>query len=512
MKELGREFGLAFLRNFLEAAHAFGMIVSVSVLYWLIRGRKRVQRGAVHLSVFLGVFFSYHIVISLGAQSIDRYYRPIVPVMAVFAAAGLFCFLKDVRRRWIGVAVLICIGAWYTLASLRAPIRPHRAEQVEAGRWLGSYDAEYRGYVVSAYSQPAFYAGMQFVSAKVGPRCVERLFNDRRAPKYWILERRDDQPYAAIVRFLEEYHWKLLKTFPQRNIRIYLNPQWVTRTIELPVVTPAGLEVGLIVANHEWQRVRLRGNFADPVIVAGMISSRGADPAVVRLRILDRTQFEIRLQEWENQDGLHRREIVYYLVAERGRNSLDDARALEADKVVATASYPNWVNRRFGRPFSSRPVVLSQIVSFEDAAAAVTRQRDVSQEGFLLAVQGSEAKRGQHGEEEVGYIALEPGLYRLGDWEWEAALPDSKVTSERTSLPTQFGPIEIRVEEERSLDAEMYHVGEEVGYLAFGSNIAYLAQLQSCTGPDTARLATLGPPDTDVSTAKNFPQGDAFAP
>ena len=505
MKELGKEFGLAFLRNFLEAAHAFGMIVSILLLYWLIRGRKRVQVRAVHLLAFLGVFFSYHTVISLGAESIDRYYRPIIPVMAVFAAGGLFCFLKDVRRRWIGVAVLICIGAWYTLASLRAPIRAHRAEQVVAGRWLATYDKDYRGYVVSAYSQPAFYAGMQFLSAKIGPQCVERLLNDQRAPKYWILERRNDQPYAVILRFLEEYHWKLLKTFPERDIRIYLNPQWLTGTIELPVVTPAGLEVGLIVANHEWQRIRLRGEFADPVIVAGLMASRGTEPAVVRVRVVDRAQFEVRLQEWENQDGLHRREIVYYLVAEKGRTPLDASRVLEADKLMATTSYPNWSQKDFARPFSSRPVVLSQIMSSLDTTAAVTRHRDVSKEGFGLTVQGAEAKGGQHEAELVGYIAVEPGAYRVGDWEWEVGLPDRAVTSERTSLPTRFGAIEVRVAEERSFDSEVYHAGEEVGYLVLGSNEAYLAQLQSCVGSDTAWLAALASAGSGVSTGKTLP-------
>jgi len=250
MKEFGRDFLKAFVQNFAEVQDAFGIAMCLLLLYFLFRGRKHLRAGALHLLLFLGAFFAYHVVISLAAWPIDRYYRPIMPMLSVFAAGGLFCVVRDVRKRRVGIALVAGLGGWYLLVGLHEPIRAHRFEQVVAGRWLADHDPTYRGYVVSSYSQTVLYAGMQFLDAEMGEERLERLANEQRAPKYCMLERHAEWQYPSLLRFLSDYHWRLLRTFPARKIRIWRNSQWITRTLALPRVCAAGPEVGVIAVDH----------------------------------------------------------------------------------------------------------------------------------------------------------------------------------------------------------------------------------------------------------------------
>ncbi len=489
MKEFGSQFWCSFLFGSIEMAQAFGAVMCLSLVYFLVRGRRRLQAGGADFFLFLGALLAYHTVISLGAERIDRYYRPIMPLLCVFAAAGLFSLLKDVGKRWAGVALVIFVVLVYLAFSLRHPIRAHRREQVQAGRWLADHDPQYRGYVVSSYSQTVLYSNMQFLHSDVGREGLQRLADAWCAPKYALLD--GHRECRTIARFLSENHWRLLRTFPERPIRVYRNPRWVRRTVRLPVVSSAGLEVGMVLADHQWQRVELQGSFSDPVIVAGLMSSLGAEPVLVRLRSVEPQRFEVRLQEWDHQDGSHQREILYYLVAERGITPLPGGGVLEADRLKGSSCFPDWIHRRFGAEFRRVPVVLSQVMSFNGAEPVLTRQGRISPAGFSVTMQHAEARKSPHPEEVIGYIAVEPGTYEMGPWQWEARVSWEPVAHVEGSFPTRFGAIRVRVEEECSADVETWHKGERFGYLAFGSAVAYLAQLQTCMGPDTARLASL---------------------
>ncbi|MGC1954051.1 MAG: PKD domain-containing protein, partial [Gammaproteobacteria bacterium] len=78
------------------------------------------------------------------------------------------------------------------------------------------------------------------------------------------------------------------------------------------------LEVGEIGVDNHWYRVALTRSFVDPVVIAKPLSSNGSDPALVRVRNVDTTGFDIRVQEWDYRDGFHALEAVGYLVMDRG--------------------------------------------------------------------------------------------------------------------------------------------------------------------------------------------------
>ena len=98
------------------------------------------------------------------------------------------------------------------------------------------------------------------------------------------------------------------------------------------------MEFGEVEINHNWFRVNFEKTFKTPVVVAGPISLNGGQPAVIRIRNVDATGFEIRIQEWGYLDGSHVVETVSYLAMEAGSYTLADGTRIEAYSVEAEAA------------------------------------------------------------------------------------------------------------------------------------------------------------------------------
>ena len=64
-------------------------------------------------------------------------------------------------------------------------------------------------------------------------------------------------------------------------------------------------ETGTLDIDHEWVTVQLQNQFVDPVIVATSPTLNGSDGVTVRVRNVTPQQFEVRLHEWDCEDGPH---------------------------------------------------------------------------------------------------------------------------------------------------------------------------------------------------------------
>jgi hypothetical protein len=104
---------------------------------------------------------------------------------------------------------------------------------------------------------------------------------------------------------------------------------------DAPAQRPYLMEVGEVQVGHEWQWVELSEPFVDPIVVANALSYNGAEPTVVRIRHVDPTGFEIRLQRWDDPDGTPPPEAVGYVVMGRGTYSLEDGTQIEAGRFEA---------------------------------------------------------------------------------------------------------------------------------------------------------------------------------
>lgn len=151
-----------------------------------------------------------------------------------------------------------------------------------------------------------------------------------------------------------------------------------------------------------------------------------------------------------------------------------------------------WKTIGFPIQFSAQPVVLTQVVSQNDAATVVPRLRNVSTTQFQLRLQEEEAADDHHAEESVAWLAIEAGAFSSNDLVMEAGkkLFDSSPTqvswTQNFSSPglipsimtyNENNPVyplisalngstaTIRCQEETSLDPETTHGLEYLGYL-----------------------------------------------
>ncbi|MEZ4931200.1 MAG: hypothetical protein R2788_03585 [Saprospiraceae bacterium] len=84
-------------------------------------------------------------------------------------------------------------------------------------------------------------------------------------------------------------------------------------------------ESGNVSLTNAWATVSLSRSFTKPVVLFGGISNNDPDPVTVRVRNVTANSFEVRLQEWDSEDGAHALENVAYLVVE---GSLPDDKEL----------------------------------------------------------------------------------------------------------------------------------------------------------------------------------------
>ena len=256
------------------------------------------------------------------------------------------------------------------------------------------------------------------------------------------------------------------------------------------------MEFGDVQIDHQWQRVAFQKTFMNPVVVAGPLSNNGGQPAVVRIRNVDPTGFEIRVQEWDYLDGDHAVETVSYLVMEAGSYTLDDGTRIEAVNVDSFSA-PNFKAVTFNQAFNTVPVVMSSVTSFNDSAAVTDRMRTITAEGFMCRMQEQEANSQDHGAESLSYIAWEPSTGTLAGTTYVIGKTGDEITSGFSTITFAAGfaavpamlmdmqstdggdtantrycnptgqSVDLKVAEEQSRDTETNHTSEVVGYMLF---------------------------------------------
>ena len=242
-----------------------------------------------------------------------------------------------------------------------------------------------------------------------------------------------------------------------------------------------------------WQTVTLSQTFADPIVIVGPMQVGDASPGTVRIRNVTGNSFQIQVNEWDYLDGTHGAETVSYLVLNRGVTTLDNGKVFVADSASVTGSFST-VN--FSSSFGSTPVVLATVASDNDPQAVTARLQNITQGGFSVRVQEEEANDGSHPAETVNYIAALPGLGNSNGLVYEVGLATDithkafvtpfnqtflatprLLASMQTYNSSDTANVRLKglnakrvspfIEEERSLDNEISHVGETVGFMAF---------------------------------------------
>lgn len=274
-----------------------------------------------------------------------------------------------------------------------------------------------------------------------------------------------------------------------------------TNTTTIPItvktVTPLAdlkIELGEIAVSSTWVRVPITSTYLNPIVVVGPPSFKNAEPCVVRLRNVNQTGFDIRLAEWNYQDGIHPQETLTYIVMEKGRITLPDGSSVEAGTFQGSSISSTL---RFSKSFTKLPVIITTIASTNDAATISGRIKNIGLTSFAYAFRKQESKINNRTKETVHYIAWEPGKGTIGSIQFEAATTANAVTDAwytrafaksfpqpplllagmqttndtdpsalRVQLVSATG-FQVRVQEDTSKSTDIKHTAETVGYLGF---------------------------------------------
>ncbi len=150
--------------------------------------------------------------------------------------------------------------------------------------------------------------------------------------------------------------------------------------------------------------------------------------------------------------------------------------------------------------FATQPVIFTQMTTRNDASAAVVRMRNVSTTQFQVRVEEEEAADGVHLRENIAWIAMEKGTYggsipfEVNTWllthvgaaqafaQSYSAGPEflASVQTNNEGDPVNLrynnltsGNVSVHLQEETSLDAEVDHNYETVGYMAIQGNSSF---------------------------------------
>jgi hypothetical protein len=255
------------------------------------------------------------------------------------------------------------------------------------------------------------------------------------------------------------------------------------------------IEFGDLEVDSEWQHVTFTKTFGNPVVVARVVGVNGSDPVVVRVKNVNASGFDLRLQEWDYLDDSHAVERVTYIVMESGSFTLDDGTKVEAG-YFSSAAVSTYDKLNFKQTFSVQPVVMAAVATVNENDAVCGRIRNITTADFEFKLQEQEANSKSHVAENIAYIAWEPysgtfdGVFcevgRTADKvkhsnytvnfasEFNSdpiLLTDMQTTDggdtsvSRCRTVTSSG-FEVFIEEEKSRDTEIWHTSEVVGYVA----------------------------------------------
>ncbi len=162
--------------------------------------------------------------------------------------------------------------------------------------------------------------------------------------------------------------------------------------------------------SEHWKTVALPVNFATQPIVFTQITTRNeAAAAVVRLRNVSTTQFQMSLKEEEAADGRHNRENVAWVAIEKG--AFSGSMKFEVNSWLLTHANSA---KSFSQGYPSAPEFIASIQTNNESDPVNVRISNKTSSGLNIRLQeetSADAETG-HNLETVGYMAI-TGAYDL---------------------------------------------------------------------------------------------------
>lgn len=155
--------------------------------------------------------------------------------------------------------------------------------------------------------------------------------------------------------------------------------------------------------NHEFKTITFQEPFdIKPIVLTTQITDNESTPAIVRIKNVSKTGFDIKLQEEANGTN-HVFESISFMAIETGTDSID-GKVLTAKRVNVSSS---WKNIHSQNNYNVRPLFLANLQTYNEADPAYLRYRVIHNNRFQVKIEESGAGVGTHVNEHMGYIYFE---------------------------------------------------------------------------------------------------------
>ncbi len=318
------------------------------------------------------------------------------------------------------------------------------------------------------------------------------------SPSYYVIL---DQDLKGIG-FTSEHSYTVEDITPDTSYEFYVLPigsdGYPTGYDKVEARTYDPLPIALGTVNNyqadesTWHEVTFSSPMYNPSVVFGPASYDDEEPVTIRVKDVTNFGFKYQFDEWDYQDGSHSNETISYIAISQGVNSIGGL--ITESGVVADVNH-RYKSVDFNNEFTTKPIVFTQVSSFEEDTAVITRVKNVSTTGFELRVQEEEGNYNSHANELISYIAIESGIYRFSNGltiivgsdtfnhnfksinfssiENPAIVASMQTTNGGDPTGLRYrdlstSSVQLKLEEEQSHDSEVWHANEEVGYLIYG--------------------------------------------
>lgn len=186
----------------------------------------------------------------------------------------------------------------------------------------------------------------------------------------------------------------------------------------------AGGEAGILEnINDEWFTVELNFSYTHPVIFASIVTANGMDPVVTELRNVTSSSFDVRLAEFNWNDGTHTYENVHYVVMEAGTYPISNNRFIEVGAVLLTDDLNGSTHFETVGVDLQNYQLITQVQGHDAEWALSTRLDNVTTGHFDVSLMVEDANKNKDTPIQglVGYMAVGQrpvksiGLYLQGD-------------------------------------------------------------------------------------------------
>lgn len=192
--------------------------------------------------------------------------------------------------------------------------------------------------------------------------------------------------------------------------------------------------------NTDWSYFRYKKNYSSaPVVLFGIPSYTDNTPVSQRLKSTDEYSFQFHVDTWQylNKTSFNTPLDISYLIMLPGKHDFEGISGLAG---VVKSVGRNWKTVVFDQPFETKPAVFVSQATSRNGYATSVRIRNVTAEGFEVALQKESALAATSATitlENINYVALTPGTGSIGGAKIKVGL------TEEGAVGTIYAPAKI---------------------------------------------------------------------